>query len=109
MTQAPFERLVRVLLVLLAARLLLSAGFGFYPWFTAVEERPSRRLWTVMMITARYLVGLAVPIVFTLMTWECVRRRANQSATGIIYVASVLVVIGEGLALALQPTVGEGV
>ena len=45
-----------------------------------------------------YAVGLIVPAVFTYMTYDCVRRRANQSATGILYVATVLVIVGEGIA-----------
>jgi hypothetical protein len=58
------------------------------------------------MITARYLVGIVVPGVFTYMIHDCVKRRANQSATGILYVAGVLVIIGEGAALALQSATG---
>jgi len=108
MTQAPFERLVMVLVAILAARLLLSGAMALYPWLVQTQGEP-RRLWAAMMLTARYAVGLAVPIIFALMSWECVRRRANQSATGILYVTSVLVVIGEGLALALEGTVGPGV
>lgn len=107
MTQAPFERLVRALVVLLVLRLIGSAAFALYPWYAAIDY-PRPRLWTVMMITARYLVGLAVPILFTVMSWECVRRRANQSATGILYVASVLVIIGEGIALNLTSEIGTG-
>ncbi len=108
MTQSPFERLVIVLVVLLGLRLVGSAGLALYPWWSAIDY-PRPRLWTVMMIVARYLVGLAVPILFTLMSWECVRRRANQSATGILYVACVLVIIGEGIALNVQAELGPAV
>jgi hypothetical protein len=55
----------------------------------------------MMTMAARFLVGLIVPAVFVYMIYDCVQRRANQSATGILYVATVLVVIGEAAALSL--------
>jgi len=101
MTQAPFRRLVLMLAILLALRTILSLAFGFWPYWNAEDIARSERLWNTVIITARYLVGLAVPAIFTYMTYDCVQRRANQSATGILYVAGVLVIIGEGSALAL--------
>lgn len=63
-------------------------------------------MWDVVMMTGRFLMGIVVPAVFTWMTLDCVNRRANQSATGILYVACVLVVLGEGMALALWRSTG---
>jgi hypothetical protein len=40
------------------------------------------------------------------MIHDCVRRRANQSATGILYVALIMVILGEGTALALLGATG---
>jgi hypothetical protein len=54
-----------------------------------------------ILVLTRWLVGLAVPAVFIYMAWDCIRRRATQSATGILYVAGVLVFIGELVALYL--------
>src|SRR5262249_22980990 len=103
MTQKPFMRLVVMLLVLLGLRLIGSAAFGLWPWWASeAAGRPMERVWTVTMITARYAVGLVVPLVLTWMTLDCVKRRANQSATGILYVTTVLVIVGEGIALALM-------
>ncbi len=105
MTQDPLTRLVRLLALLLIARAILSGIFGALPYFQGDHsDRP--QTWNVMMITARYLVGIVVPGVFTYMIHDCVKRRANQSATGILYVAGVLVIIGEGAALALQSATG---
>ena len=64
------------------------------------------QVWTVTMIIARYAVGLIVPGVFTYMVYDCVRRAANQSATGILYVTLVLVILGEGANLALLDATG---
>jgi hypothetical protein len=105
MTQSPLARLILVLGLLLIVRAILSGMFGALPYFQ--QDHGSRpQTWNVMMITARYLVGIVVPGVFTYMIHDCVKRRANQSATGILYVAGVLVIIGEGAALALQSATG---
>jgi hypothetical protein len=68
-------------------RLTGFAGEGPFFWF--------RLLW-----------GLAIPIALALMSLHCARRRANQSATGILYVLVVGVLIGEITALYLTLTTG---
>jgi hypothetical protein len=100
MTQRPFLRLVVALGALLALRACLSVASGAWPYFAA-EESSVGAMWNLVMMSARYAAGLVVPGVFTAMTLDCVRRRSNQSATGILYVAGVLVILGEGAALAL--------
>ncbi len=108
MTQAPFRRLVLMLGALLGARLLLSGTLGLWP-FLHRPDTPTHgftHVWDVAMITARYAVGLIVPAVFTYMAYDCVQRRSNQSATGILYVTLVLVIIGEGIALPLIRSTG---
>ena len=107
MTQAPFMRLVILIGLLLLIRAALSIGFGLMPYLTPwdmSQNVPTNRMWTVLMMTARYAVGIVVPGVFVYMIYDCVKRRSNQSATGIIYVAGVLVLVGEGVALALLDT-----
>jgi hypothetical protein len=106
MTQQPLRRLVKLLAVLLLARAALSGIFGALPYFQQDLSNARPQTWNVMMITARYLVGIVVPAVFTYMIDDCVKRRANQSATGILYVAGVLVIMGEGAALALRNATG---
>lgn len=109
MTQAPFRRLVRMLGILLALRMGASIVFGLWPYFGPLTHDVglgTSHLWNTVMITARYGVGLLVPAILTFMIRDCVRRRANQSATGILYVAGVLVILGEGLALGLQSDTG---
>ncbi len=107
MSQKPFVRLVVMLGALLLLRTCVSVGVGLVPWWNGYQGSSMERMWVTMMLTARYAVGLVVPGVFTYMTYDCVRRRANQSATGILYVGGVLVIIGEGIALALVGMMGR--
>jgi len=107
MTQAPFRRLVLVLAAVLAARAVFSLVFGLWPYLQAEDVPRAARMWNVVIITGRYAAGLAVPAVFLWMTYDCVQRRANQSVTGILYVAGVLIIMGEGMALALMGTTGR--
>ncbi len=108
MTQAPFRRLVLVLAALLVVRAALAVGFGAWPYFFGSSDQivHAHQSWATMMIASRFAVGLIVPGVFIYMIDECVRRRANQSATGILYVATVLVWIGEGIGWSLLGTTG---
>ena len=97
MTMAPFRRLNLALAVAIGLRAVLGAGAAYVAW----RDPPVDLLWAWygLQIGTRWLVGLVVPAVFVYMTHDCVRRRATQSATGILYVAGVLVFIGELIAL----------
>jgi hypothetical protein len=107
MTQAPFRRLVFLLGALLILRGLFSLVFALWPYRHWAEDVVSGdRLMNTVMLWARYLVGIVTPLIFTWMTYDCVKRRANQSATGILYVTIVLVILGEGAALALLRSTG---
>ena len=46
-------------------------------------------------LTLRIVFGVVGPAVLAYLVWECVRIRSNQSATGILYVATAIVLIGE--------------
>ncbi len=54
----------------------------------------------------RVLWGLAIPLILGTMALLCARRRANQSATGILYVLVMGVLIGEVVALHLARITG---
>ena len=103
MTQAPFRRLVIMLGILLLLRAAASVIFGLMPHLRSMGdvESAAGKLWPLMMIITRYAVGLLVTGIFTWMTYDCVKRRANQSATGIMYVATLMVIVGEWTALTL--------
>ncbi len=106
MTQRPFLRLVYLLVLVMLGRALLSGVTGLLPFLNQSSYGGMNHLWDVLMVWTRYLVGLALPGVFLYMIHDCVRRRSNQSATGILYVAAVLVILGEGVSLSLLRSTG---
>jgi hypothetical protein len=104
MTMAPFRRLN----LALAGALGLRAACGIAAVVLARRYQPVEMLWARfgLQVGTRWLVGLVVPAVFVYMAHDCIRRRATQSATGILYVAGVLVFIGELTALWLARETG---
>ena len=60
----------------------------------------------LLVFGVRVGAGELMALVLGLMSLSCARRRANQSATGILYVAVVFVLIGETISLYL--TLGRG-
>jgi len=112
MSHHPFLRLTRLMLYALLARGVLAAATGLAPWWFAAGsgeafgDEAAAGLWTALEIVVRFAVGIAVPAVLTAMAIACVRIRSYQSATGILYVASLLVFIGELTALTLMQETG---
>jgi hypothetical protein len=104
MTMRPFRRLNDTLLVVIVLRILTAVGGVL--WMNA--RRPVPMFWGVygLYTITRWLVGLAVPLVFVYMARDCIIRRSTQSATGILYVAGVLIFVGEILALHLVRETG---
>ena len=104
MTMRPFERLNGNLAVALGLRILTAVALALLlnAW------RPREMLWGLhgLFIGTRYFVGFLVPAVFVYMAHDCIRRRATQSATGILYVAGVLLFLGEIVALHLLRETG---
>jgi len=100
MTQRPLRRLVLILGIALALRAADSLVFGLRPYLASPAIVTSN-VWNIAMVLARYTLGIAAPAVFTYLIYDCVKRAANQSATGILYVTLVLVILGEGISLAL--------
>jgi hypothetical protein len=103
MTIAPFRRLNLVLGAVLVARVISSTVAVAIQWRFPIEL-----FWTRFSLTiaTRWFVGLLVPAIFVYMAHDCIRRRSTQSATGILYVAGVLIFIGELVALYLLRETG---
>ena len=59
-----------------------------------------------MFFWFRILWGLGIPLALAWMSLECARKRSNQSATGILYVLVVGVLVGEITAYYLSVTTG---
>jgi len=84
--------------VLLIAVLVLG-GSSQVPEIAATIDSFSRL--AGLFFWARTLFGIIGPIVICYMTWETVKLNATQSATGLLYVATILVLIGETMSLYL--------
>jgi len=99
MTMRPFVRLHASLAVITVVRAMCAIGIAML----LLNRRPIELFWDRfgLFVITRWLVGLAVPAVFIYMAYDCIKRRATQSATGILYVAGVLIFIGEIVALYL--------
>jgi hypothetical protein len=104
MTMAPFVQLNLALGSTLALRAAASTVIA--PVLQA--RHPLEMFWNLfgLYIGTRWLVGLLVPGVFVWMSHDCIKRRATQSATGILYVAAVLVFVGEMIGLYLMSQTG---
>jgi hypothetical protein len=104
MTIAPFRRLNGILAGVIMWRMLVAMGAT-----TLIQRmRPIYMLWGQygILILTRWVVGLIVPAIFIYMANDCIKRRSTQSATGILYVAGVLIFIGEMIGLYLVRATG---
>ena len=98
----PIGPLRNVTLLMIASTALKSLLLGLVVYLGAVSELPEiadtiagfARM-QGLFFWARVLFGLVGPIIICYMTWETVRLNATQSATGLLYVATILVLIGE--------------
>jgi hypothetical protein len=54
-----------------------------------------------LVMATRIGAGIVFAVALALMSLSCAKRRANQSATGILYVAVVFVLIGETISMYL--------
>ena len=106
MTQKPFLRLTRALLLIILIRGLSASILAALPWYqhitaTSSDLQSPNITWPAMLITARFAVGIIVPAIMVWMAHQCVKIRSNQSATGILYVAGLMLLVGELTAIAL--------
>ncbi|MBI4575810.1 MAG: hypothetical protein HY722_06050 [Planctomycetes bacterium] len=99
---APLQRSIRLLGIGLATRTVV---LGIV---LVMAGPPAEALWRgeLVFFALRVLFGLAAPAVLAWMAWEGARLRATRSATGILYGACVLVLAGEGAAVALAHGTG---
>lgn len=104
MSLAPLNRLLALLAIVLVLRAVLAC-VGLYEW---TRSSPGRTLdlETALWLGARWLLGLIIPIVLTWMAWETARIRSTQSATGILYVVTIVVFLGELLSMLLAEKTG---
>jgi hypothetical protein len=56
----------------------------------------------LILVSMRLIWGIIAPWILALMVRDTVQRRATQSATGILYAACVMVIVGEAVALYIR-------
>lgn len=100
----PFDiliRLCRLLVLSLVAKAAVSAIYLLTRW----EDYRGLEDFDLLVLAVRWIAGLVMATALALMSLSCAKRKANQSATGILYVAVVFVLIGETISLYL--TLGQ--
>ncbi|MEI7684054.1 MAG: hypothetical protein WCL32_03440 [Planctomycetota bacterium] len=104
MSLSPLNRM----LGLLAAALGVRAGLACLglSWWTRLSPSATLDRETVLWLAARWVLGLLFPLGLAWMAWESARIRSTQSATGILYVVTVLVFLGELLSMLLAEKFG---
>jgi len=93
MPMAPLRRLARVYLGVVGVRIAWVAVASVPLW--SPQFRPTDVFFFWLALSVRVGVGLVTVGIFAWMAWDCVRRRATQSATALFYLSMLLVVIGE--------------
>ncbi len=102
----PLKRFVRCMAGALVLRALVAAA-GLGLWFNAgVSLTHTSGAVSPLFLGVRWGMGLFGPALATYLTWQTVRIRSTQSATGILYIAMTLVLFGELTAMILSRDVG---
>lgn len=96
----PFTILVRLSWMFVIAVAAKAAVVAVYAILHGGEYMRLEGFYRLVM-GVRVGAGIVLAMVLALMTLACARRRANQSATGILYVGVVFVLIGETISLYL--------
>jgi hypothetical protein len=100
----PIQHLIRLCLIAVAAVSLRSAAFilGFavdgHTLITPIFEQSLADgvdMLTMVVLIQRLLFGLAGGTALCLMAWRTARINSTQSATGILYIGFIAVVVGE--------------
>ncbi len=98
MTIAPLRHFSRVLLWSVAARVIFFSIGLLVAWLangSGYSDLVKDLAGSWLILTLRVGVGLIAVGVFAYMVADCVRLRATQSATGILYFGSVFAYVGE--------------
>ncbi len=95
----PLRSMSLLMVVTIIAKVLLL-GITFFLFWTAAGDEPRLILASFfglqgIFFWSRVLFGIVGLLVIIFMTWETVKIHSTQSATGLLYVATILVLIGE--------------
>jgi hypothetical protein len=86
----------------------VSVALGSGGWATLRVGRPADLILATngLFFLFRALMGLGAPLVLAGLVWQTVKIRSTQSATGLLYVALILVLFGELVSEFLQVLTG---
>jgi hypothetical protein len=104
MSLEPLKRFVKCIGWSLVVRGAL-ASYALWIWLDPGTTGVPHGL-SPLFLTVRFGVGLLGVAIATGMTWQTVSIRSTQSATGILYIAMVLVLFGELTAMVLYQDSG---
>ena len=90
-------RLCRMFVLAIGIKALVVAVYAV----TRFEEYWRLEDFYKLVMGVRIAAGILLALALALMSLSCAKRRANQSATGILYVAVVFVLIGETISIYL--------
>jgi hypothetical protein len=105
----PLKRYSAALLLAAFARAaLFIAGLCVAWWLEIPGADPDRGFFmeNVLILSQRSLFGVVGPCLLAVLSWETVKIKSTQSATGILYAAMVLVAVGELTGAWFQVTAG---
>jgi len=93
-------RFTRMLAVVLVLRMVLAVLPMFGGQAFNLPEGADSSIFFIDQLVFLLQRGLSLVALLILipMVWDCVKRQANQSATGLLYVAAFLALMGEGVA-----------
>jgi hypothetical protein len=90
-------RLCRMFVAAIGAKAVIVAIYAI----TRVEDYWRLEDFYKLVMGVRIIAGIVLALALALMSLSCAKRHANQSATGILYVAVVFVLIGETISIYL--------
>lgn len=107
MSLEPLKRMLLVLAAALLVRGTLAAWAAALLWSRAgsVAQAPTPVPFG-LLFAVRLIAGIAAPLVLVALTWQTVKIRSTQSATGILYAAVAMIFLGELTAQLLAPSTG---
>jgi hypothetical protein len=91
---APLRRLAKLYLAAVICR-FVWLGIASFPLWSSTFQPRGPYTWFWLMIFVRGGVGVVGVGIFAWMAWDCVRRRATQSATAVFYLSMIFVFLSE--------------
>lgn len=101
MTLTPLYRLLGAIFLATAGRLVVALfePHGLFSASATLGSGAGLDGW--LYWTLRWVIGIAGPLILTLLAWRTLKLRHTQAATGMLYVVVILAFLGEATGIAL--------